>query len=204
MVHLLAEAAEMRRQEEVAMDAGRLADGAAVEQPPDAADGRDIAAVLDDRVDPPGVARPRRSWRAPLRGWRPAAFRSADGSRARKRSTRPRVAPRERRRRRRCPAWSGRELPRASRRWRRHPDRTRPRGSGRARRRCRPARRSTRSSIWRAASSHARLMAPQPTSTASEHALPPRVPAVLLHGDRAFRKRLRHSAFFALLGLVPL
>ena len=57
MVHLLAEAAEMRRQEEIAMDAGRPADGAAVEEASDAADRREVAAVLDDRVDPPGIAR---------------------------------------------------------------------------------------------------------------------------------------------------
>ena len=56
MVHLLAEAAEMRRQEEVGVDAGRPADDAAVDEPSDAAHRRDVAAVLDDGVNAPGIA----------------------------------------------------------------------------------------------------------------------------------------------------
>ena len=54
MAHLLAEAAEMRRDEEVGMDAGRRADRAGIEEAPDAPDIGDVAAVLDDGMDATG------------------------------------------------------------------------------------------------------------------------------------------------------
>ena len=57
--HLLAEAAEMRRHEEVAMDAGRRADRAGGDEAPDPPRLGQIAPVLDHRMDPPGVPRRR-------------------------------------------------------------------------------------------------------------------------------------------------
>ena len=48
MAHLLAESAEMRRDEEIAVDAGRRADRAGIEKAPDAPDVGDVAAVLHD------------------------------------------------------------------------------------------------------------------------------------------------------------
>ena len=56
MGHLLAKAAEMRRDEEVGMDAGRGTDGTGVEKPPDAPDIGDIAAVLGDGGEASGTA----------------------------------------------------------------------------------------------------------------------------------------------------
>ena len=50
--HRLAEPAEMRRDEEVAVDAGRRADRAEIEKAPDAPDIGDVAAVLHHRVAP--------------------------------------------------------------------------------------------------------------------------------------------------------
>ena len=54
MIHLLAEAAEMRRDEEVAMQAGQLADRPRFQEAPDAAHHRMVAAVLDHGVEPAG------------------------------------------------------------------------------------------------------------------------------------------------------
>ena len=51
MLHLLAEAAEMRCEEEVAVDRCDGAERSAVEKAPDAADRRQVAAVLHDGVD---------------------------------------------------------------------------------------------------------------------------------------------------------
>ena len=74
MAHLLAEAAEMRRDEEVGMDAGRRADRAGIEEAPDAPDIGDIAAVLHDGMDATGArGRPRR-WRAHSRGLSASGF----------------------------------------------------------------------------------------------------------------------------------
>ena len=60
MAHLLAKAAEMRRDEEVGMDAGRRADGAGIEEAPDAPDIGDVAAVLHDGMDATGACGLRR------------------------------------------------------------------------------------------------------------------------------------------------
>lgn len=51
MTHLLAEAAEMRRDEEVGVNAGRRADRAGIEKAPDAPNICDVAAVLHDGVN---------------------------------------------------------------------------------------------------------------------------------------------------------
>ncbi len=56
MIHLLAEAAEMRPEEEVAMDRRHVADGAARDQAADAARRGKIAAVLNDDMQPVGGA----------------------------------------------------------------------------------------------------------------------------------------------------
>ena len=57
VVHLLAEPAEVRGNEEVAVDAGRRADRAGGDEAADAARLGEVAAVLDHRVDAAGVAR---------------------------------------------------------------------------------------------------------------------------------------------------
>jgi len=54
MAHLFAETAEMRRDEEVGMDAGRRADRAGIEETPDAPDVGNVATVLDDGMDATG------------------------------------------------------------------------------------------------------------------------------------------------------
>ncbi|OWK21725.1 hypothetical protein AJ88_16580 [Mesorhizobium amorphae CCBAU 01583] len=56
MRHLLAKTAEMRRDEEVGMDAGRGTNGAGVQKAPDAPDIGDIAAVLHDGMNTPSAA----------------------------------------------------------------------------------------------------------------------------------------------------
>ena len=52
MVHLLAESAEMRGEEEIGVNARDVADRAALQRARDAADARDIAAVLHHGVNP--------------------------------------------------------------------------------------------------------------------------------------------------------
>ena len=52
MLHLLAESAEMRGEEEIGVNAGDVADRAALERARDAADAGDITAVLNHRVNP--------------------------------------------------------------------------------------------------------------------------------------------------------
>ena len=54
VIHLLAKAAEMRREEEIGVNAGDRADHAGAQRPRDAADARQIAAVLNDGVDAAG------------------------------------------------------------------------------------------------------------------------------------------------------
>ena len=99
MVHLLAKPAEMRREEEVGVNAGDLADRAGARAP-----GRCGARPRDsgDSARRRGCARrpsPARPGRARPRASRPSAFRSAHGSPRPGRPTRPRGAPRARRRR---------------------------------------------------------------------------------------------------------
>ncbi len=100
MIHLLAKAAEMRREKEVGVNAGDLADRAASAAP--------RAMRRTPAHDSGGSARRRgcgpRPWRArrdraPRRASRPSAFRSAHGSRRQGRRRRPRDAPTARRRR---------------------------------------------------------------------------------------------------------
>ncbi len=57
MIHRLAEAAEMGGDEEVAMDAGEIADRARFDEAADAADARMVAAVLDDGVQAARIPR---------------------------------------------------------------------------------------------------------------------------------------------------
>ena len=57
MIHLLAKAAEVRREEEVGVNAGDRADRAGAQRARDAANAGEIAAVLHDGVDAPGGLR---------------------------------------------------------------------------------------------------------------------------------------------------
>ena len=56
MLHLFAKASEMRSEKELAVDAGRPSNDAAVEKVADAANAWVIAPVLDHSVDEPGLS----------------------------------------------------------------------------------------------------------------------------------------------------
>ena len=169
MVHLLAEAAEVRRHEEIAVDAGRRADRARVEEAADAARARRGSGGSGS---PRGFGRRRaRRGRSPrassvlaasgfsVRTWQPWRSAVSDDAAARRRhaDVEDDVGPgRSEQRRGRC-------------RSRRRRGRTRRRARGRGRRRCRPGRPCRRRCAR--GLEPCPLIAPQPTSTARTTAI---------------------------------
>ena len=108
MRHLLAKAAEMRRDEEVGMDAGRGTDGAGSRESAGCAGHWRHSGGSGRRHGYARPGAPPRRWRAHSPDCRPAAFPSADGNYGQRRKAQPRAGRREPRRRTPRRAWSGR------------------------------------------------------------------------------------------------